>query len=148
MIGKKGIALPVNIIVAVVIMVVVLTAVVVYFMSGTGTRISMADADRIFYTKCQVYCDNTDNEANRNLVVEKIQNQDAEFLDFLEACEMRGIPWRDSSGEIPLRCLAACPCDVSLTAGEARSNTNCAASCLDACEAGDAACLRLCMASC
>jgi hypothetical protein len=146
----KGLELPVNIIIVIVIAVVVLIAVIAFFMSGTGTQMSRAEASSIYYGQCNSYCDHIDNKANRDLVVEKVSNADPEFQGFLEACEVLGFEWRDNKNDpgVPLRCLDKCPCDVSLTVGEANDNRVCAATCLEKCQVGQTACLNDCMNAC
>ncbi len=109
----------------------VFAAVALLFLSTGGAQISKIEAEQIYRTKCQAYCDQTDAGKNAALVGKLTTEKNAEFQKFLLACDAAGIPWRDSAGENPSRCLEACPCNMKLTAGQVTSDTLCSARCVD-----------------
>lgn len=123
--NKKG-AVPIAAVVAVIIALIVLGAVVIFFVSSGGMQISKADAERIFQTQCQLYCDKINSKNNIEFSAQ-LKDQDPEFL---QACEVVGVEWKDEKGEIPLRCLAACPCDVQVSAAEVNADISCRSRCV------------------
>ncbi len=140
---EKGITLPVNAVVIIVLAALVFGAVALLFTSTGGQQISKADAERIFFAKCQSYCDKISSGNNYRLAA-ALKETDPEFF---QSCTVKGIQWKDANGEIPARCLAACPCDLSTTAGETNADNACVLGCLNNYPAGSAdgeACIRGC----
>lgn len=126
---KKGLELPVSMIIVVAIAVLVIAAVAFFFLSTGGSQINTANAETVFTTKCQLYCNQQDPAANRQLVTRLVTLKDPGFQQFLDACTTKGIPWKDSKGEAPLLCLAACPCNVAATPSQTSTASSCRATC-------------------
>ena len=139
---KKGVTVPVSAVIGILIALIVLAAVTVFFVSSGGTQISKADAERIFHTQCQLYCDKINSKNNIEFSAQ-LKEQDPEFL---QACEVVGIEWKNEKGEIPLRCLAACPCDVQVSAAEVNADIRCRANCVRGTSTAEE--LKSCVAAC
>jgi Tfp pilus assembly protein PilE len=105
---KKGLELPVNMIVIIVIAALVLVVLVSYFLSMSGTSMSDAQANAAFRSGCLKYC-KTDVERNY-ISAYSLSQSDTEFMS---ACEKLGY----GNKEFPNRCLEKCGsfCDMEAT---------------------------------
>ena len=136
----KGITLPITAVVIMGIALIVVVAISAFFLSTGSFQISRAEAERIYRTKCLTYCDAFDTVKNHETAAQL--SSDPEFL---AACSAKGIAWKDDNGEIPGRCLEACPCDLSVAPGDAAYHTSCASGCLTAATAEEQAqCFSVC----
>ena len=108
--SKKGLELPMNMIVIIIISALVLVVLVSYFLSVSGTSMSDAQANAAFSSGCLKYC-KTDVDKNY-ISAYDLSNTDT---DFVNACEKLGY----GNKEFPNRCLEKCPaslCDMDATA--------------------------------
>jgi len=124
---RKGLELPIAAVVAVGIAVLVVAIVAMFFLSSGGGQISKADAERIFYSKCQSMCSPTDGLANR-IAAAKLTATDP----FIKACQAIGMDLGPANADpISLRCVEQCSgCDVSLTPDQVVKENRCSSSCI------------------
>ncbi len=115
-------ALPISAIVIIALAVLVGAAIALFFLSTGGNQLSKIQAEQVFRTKCQTYCD--PSNVGRTLATAAIlQQTDPQFIS---ACEIKGIPLRDSKGAVsPLVCIKACPCNVEPTTDGSKCRSDC-----------------------
>jgi hypothetical protein len=75
---KKGLSMPLTLIVVLILAVLVLTALLYFFFTQTGGEMSKAEANRIFYGECQKY---------KNMQCAWSATYDPGFQKFLKACK-------------------------------------------------------------
>jgi len=119
---RKGISLPISAIVVIGLAVFVGAAIALFFLSTGGGQLSKIEAEQIYRTRCQTYCD--PSNPGRTLATAAIlQQTDPQFIT---ACEIKGIPLRDSRGAVaPLVCIKACPCNLEPTTDGSKCRNDC-----------------------
>jgi len=107
MVNMKGISLSLNAVVIIGIAVLVIAAMGLFFLSGSGSTISDAEAKRIFYSGCTQYCKADLYETFQGAYTAAYTNP-----QFIAACVKLGF----GSQEFPNRCLENCPnCNLDVT---------------------------------
>lgn len=107
--GKKGISLPINMIVIVALAVIVIVAVAVFFTSQTTREISRADALRIFGEGCQTLCTG-DRESDLQMLIDLDLSlgggEENAHTEFVDACSI--VTGLGDARDHPLKCFEQC----------------------------------------
>lgn len=121
---KKGITLPINMIVILIVAVLVVATLVVYFSGVVGVSMSEAEARKLFNDGCLKYC-SADTDGNYINAYRLVYDPDEQDRKFFNACDRLGYGTRAGqpgrASDFPNRCLEFCGknfCDMEVNLPE------------------------------